>query len=512
MRKFSQLTPDEDTPLLLSLHRGDLSAFETLVWKYQKRVFNLAMLLTGVEKTACKVVENSFITAFQEIRSLKSTVRFSSWLISHALRECRELEDSREPALAPGIEEELIDEESYSAAVQRRLELCIRQLPFELSELIILRYVRGFSLERINEILQIGEGLLLARLFEAQETLACWLRSDTENLADLCGIRPKGVIHPEIRRNFSAYLDSSVEGVEKDLTKDHLKSCGSCREALAELEWMVEDIKSIPDVEPPPWIASAIMEKIKGYTDKPVEVKSTAGLKIKLAVAAVILGVIAVSAYQLLRTLPPAEESAKAAKLMPDQKTAEPSRVDGITSIVRGMFKGHLTAPVNRPETDASARPLPPVPSPPLPSTAEPLSQGAPLPRPAPPVETVKDLPAQKSDKPETPSPLLQEWGDSLPQTRIPQKKVEPAMAKGGDIEIVLSSVASAGEIDSAVTSVGGRINGRAYSGGSDILFARVEVDRVSDLLNRLGKVGKIQELPQIPDGTEGGVDLIIKW
>ena len=91
MSKIQQFIPDEDSQLLLSWHRGDLSAFETLVWKYQKRIFNLAILLTGDHEAAATATENSFLTAYQEIRTLTGRSRFSTWLVAITLKECRNL-------------------------------------------------------------------------------------------------------------------------------------------------------------------------------------------------------------------------------------------------------------------------------------------------------------------------------------------------------------------------------------------------------------------------------------
>ena len=520
MKKFSQTTPDEDSPLLLSWYRGDFSAFETLIWKYQKRVFNLALLLTGVEKSACEVVEHSFVSAYQNIRSLKSTGRFSSWLIALALKECRDLNNYRGEESGAKAEPEvnLDDESSYAAALHKKLELCIRALPAELSEAILLRYVRGFSLDRVEEILQISGEMVLSRLFEAQETLACWLRSDTDDPAELAAMKTAvSSIHPEIRRNFSAYLDSSVEGVEKELTKEHLKSCGSCREALAELEWMVEDIKSIPDVEPPPWLAQSIIDKVQSSPARPAKVKAPADLKIQIAVASLFIAVVVIASY-LVQSKPEAEPEPQRSENQPVspppgvQKTA-PSGSRSIT-MPQGEFRGAAPMTADKPPSaEKSARP----PSFPLPAElpAERTSRSAPSLKPALPVTGATSDQLQKMERPRAMQPGLEEWGDPLPQTRpLPKKAPQPG-AHGGEIAVLLSTVdavAAAHDIESAVAAIGGKINGRAYSGGNDILYVRVEVEKFFELMKRLGKIGRIQELPSLPEGAEGALDLVIRW
>lgn len=517
MRKYGQITPDEDSPLLLSWYRGDISAFETLVWKYQKRVFNLALLLTGSGKTACEVTENSFIAAYQNIKSLKSTGRFSSWLVAIALKECRELNDYRAEETAPPTDPDADSdgENNYSVALHRKIERCIRELPFELSELILLRYVRGYSLDRVEEILQINGDMLLSRLFVAEETLACWLKSDTEDPGELLAMRTAGSsIHPEIRRNFSAYLDNSTESDEKELTKSHLKSCGSCREALAELEWMVEDIKSIPDVEMPHWLAASIMKKVQIYTAKPSKAKVPSHLKIQIAVASILIAVIATSAYLLLNRSVPGSELSRTAP-PPSSPSAggktEPVAT-GFTAILRGVFRGSVTPPAGSPSPGTLSRPSMPLPTD-LP--AEPASQEAPSVKTLSPPASGESEQIQKKDRPETLQTLPQEWGDPPPQIRTPPKKAPLPKARGGEVAVVLNSadpVAAAHDIESAVIAIGGRINGRAFSAGTDILYTRVELERFFDLMGRLGKIGKIQELPQLPEDADGAVDLVIKW
>lgn len=419
MKKVS-LNIDEDAPLLLSWYRGEFSAFETLIWKYQKRAFNLALLLTGAEKTACVAIENSFVAAYQNIRTLKSTVRFSSWLITLVLTECRDLNNYQHDAPGEPADTELTsdDETSYAAALHKKLELCIRALPSELSEVILLRYVRGLPLERVEEILQLSSEMVLSRLFEAQETLACWLRSDTDDPAELAAMKAAGSsIHPEIRRNFSAYLDNSVENDEKELTKAHLKSCGSCREALAELEWMVEDIKCIPDVEPPHWLAPSIIAKVKSSPARPANVKTTADRKIQITVAVLFIAVLGIF-YFLFQGKTEPEPALKRSENQPvspppPAQKAVPA-VNKSPAIPQGIFRGAPIPAEHPPVTYKSVG----SPSFPLPTELPPARtlQPRPATKSVQPLADSKSDQLQKREKPAAMQPGLQEWGEPLPQ------------------------------------------------------------------------------------------------
>lgn len=503
MRKTRQFTPDEDEPLLVAWHRGDLSAFETLIWKYQKRIFNIALRLTGVEGAAAEAAENSFIAAYRDIRSLRAGVRFSTWLITITLSECRSLNDCRT--------EELVDTyTSINAAeeLKDKLALNILALPPELAELVLLRYVRGYPIPRIAEIFQIREDAIEARLFKAEEELAAALH---KLHSPSFGTHPKSA-HPEIRIKFAAYLDNSADEVSKELVKTHLTSCGSCREALSELEWMAEHLRSIPDVEPPHWLATATMKRISSAPVESKAQKPQSPFKFQIAAALITLAVIGGLVFHLARKPAAPLESPKISavteKALPE-KQPEPVTGRSLTTMLKGVFGGSATQPTSAPATQQPARI-------PLPAESR-QPEAAPVLTTPPQKQTVTPaLQPEQAPKPKTDlsSPPPQEWGDAPPQNRVPQKK-SSVRPRGADLSVLLQVAdpsAVSAEIEAAVVASGGKITGRAYSGGNDILYTRIDVERFLDLMGRLSRAGKIQELPEPPDGLDGGVELMIKW
>ncbi len=514
MSKIQLFTPDEDSQLLLSWHRGDLSAFETLVWKYQKRIFNLAILLTGDLEAAATATENSFLTAYQDIRSLTGKSRFSTWLVAITLKECRNLNYFRAAESPPseipasaGLQD-LIDSVNPSA-MMKKLAYCLKDLSVELTEVILLRYVRGYSLEKLEEIFQIRADILLSRLFEAEEALTACLKSGLNRSDDIA------TPHPEIRRNFSAYLDNSADNAEKVLTKEHLKSCGSCREALADLEWMIEHLKSLPDEEPPAWITSSIMQKTKSIPRKQAEVESPSHLAIQVTAGMFLLAIIGFTGYLLTtgkETAKPGNEASRIGSSAVKSDSGKSVRPEELTSPLKGTFRGGGLLEDKKPK------------APTLPSSSGSSLQGNPpaaLPasisppaRTEQPVAPLKAEPPQDRERAEKPQ-LPSEWGDIQTQSRTPQKKTPAPRRNSGELAVVLTasdpSVAIQ-EIETAVTSLGGKITGRAYSSGNDILYTRIEVEKLIELIGRLRKVGKLQELPDLPESAEGTIDLAIKW
>ena len=61
----------------------------------------------------------------------------------------------------------------------------------------------------------------------------------------------------------SEYFDNALSEAERREIEDHLELCLPCRQALAELEQVVGAIRDIPPVEPPPWLTTRIMARVR---------------------------------------------------------------------------------------------------------------------------------------------------------------------------------------------------------------------------------------------------------
>jgi DNA-directed RNA polymerase specialized sigma24 family protein len=511
MSKVRKFTPDEDASLLLAWHRGDMSAFETLVGKYHKRLFNVAFYLTGSDDSASAATQDAFIAAFATINSFSSRFHFSNWLLALTLKEARKLLDYRAPVLPVGA--------SQHAGLHGQLTQLIRQLPPELAEVLVLHDVRGYSLERITEIYQLRTDVLVARLFAAHEMLAAEINkggAPPEHSPVTGG--EKIFPHPEIRRSFHSYLDSSLSAEDAEEIRKHLKSCGSCREALAGLEWIIEHLKELPDFDPPHWLPAAIMQRVQNSAVKPENVhKAQPALFLQLGAGFLLVAVIGLSAYLLLHENDGflRAVSGKETARIPDNPSLQPrqqSKAAGFITSMTAPFTspGRPVAPA-APEGSATqpsvplAQPVPP---------AETAAVPAPPPSITPVAAPVKSDVASRRDRRENSPELPSEWGES-PAVRPQQQKAAAVRSRSSELAVEMITedpVAAIREVETAVASLGGSITGRAYSSGSDILYTRIDVDRFFALMNRLGKVGRIQELPQPPDGTEGVVDLIIRW
>lgn len=77
-----------DATLVAKSLAGDVSAFETLVARYQQAVFHIAYYKSGNCFDAEDLAQDVFLAAFRSLPSLKDPESFSSWLFGIAHNRC----------------------------------------------------------------------------------------------------------------------------------------------------------------------------------------------------------------------------------------------------------------------------------------------------------------------------------------------------------------------------------------------------------------------------------------
>lgn len=538
MGKQRKYTPDEDASQVEELRSGRTGSFESLVWKYQKRLFNIVFMITGDYECAVASVQSAFVTAYFNAGSLRSTSHFYAWLAGLAIRESRSLLELKQQLAADmDLADNLPQEKSWIVSssdtssikhipteLQERLRNCIKTLPASLAEVLVLKHVRGYDGDRVAEILQLREETICGQLFEAQEKVLFCIRHQSAFPAT--GARSEW-FHPEIREKFSEFLDNSLDENGKSALKGHLLGCGNCREALAELEWILEHLKSLPDIEPPSRLMQNIMLSIRSGTvpQKKKRHGKRKHLKRRIAygfAAALFLGILLwiftrKDEQQTSLASSITEGARRTLSILPQQKQAsQPLPAAGrLPHPDKGVPAKPASMPANQVQQSQQppAVPLPPAAVPTIPLAQPPRPS---LPQASLPANTERSAASGvvKRGRQE-PVQLPAEWGENQPQGIFTQARPPVQKGRGGEMSIVLRTTdpdSAAREIESAVTALGGNITGRAYSGGSDILYARVDVLNVMELVIRLEKIGKMLDLPHIPDVSEGNVDLVIRW
>ncbi|MGC1170217.1 MAG: sigma-70 family RNA polymerase sigma factor, partial [Candidatus Acidiferrales bacterium] len=83
----SQVVKDDEGLLVAAAKGGDISAFETLVGRYERKIFRLAQNITQNREDAEDVMQESFLKSYQHLGEFQGNSRFYTWLVRIAVNQ-----------------------------------------------------------------------------------------------------------------------------------------------------------------------------------------------------------------------------------------------------------------------------------------------------------------------------------------------------------------------------------------------------------------------------------------
>ena len=187
---------DPDLEFVLQAQDGDGKAYEELVRRHQRRVFNVAYRILGDYDEALDISQDAFIQAYRSIGGFRREARFTSWVLTIAVNLCRNRlkywkrrarnrTRSMDEPIRHGDSEivpELPDERpsSLDALSAQETGKIIREeimeLPEEYRSVLVLREMQEMSYDEVSEILGIAAGTVKSRLHRGRMELRGRLR------------------------------------------------------------------------------------------------------------------------------------------------------------------------------------------------------------------------------------------------------------------------------------------------------------------------------------------------
>ena len=163
----------EDRDLVAKARRGDVDAYNLLVSRWERRVFNYILRLVGDREDAMDLSQEAFLKAYQNLGKLDDAARFAPWLFRIAHNEAFSLLRRNRPE-----SEELVDQ-APPAPGRRMLPVetslavagALNRLSREQREAVELKIYQGFKFEEMAAILDLPVSTVKSRLYTAMETL-----------------------------------------------------------------------------------------------------------------------------------------------------------------------------------------------------------------------------------------------------------------------------------------------------------------------------------------------------
>jgi RNA polymerase sigma-70 factor, ECF subfamily len=188
----------EDDELIREAQRGDRTAFDSLVRRYDQSVLRLALHMLGNEQDAQDVHQEAFLKAYRHLGNFRFECSFYTWLyrivtnlcLDHLRRRKSRREDPATVVDSRGDEMDLLSNISDSRAManpareldRKRMGQCINDALAKLTPrertVFELKHYQGLKLRTIGEMLSTTEETAKNTLFRATRKLRA-------NLAEL---------------------------------------------------------------------------------------------------------------------------------------------------------------------------------------------------------------------------------------------------------------------------------------------------------------------------------------
>jgi RNA polymerase sigma-70 factor (ECF subfamily) len=180
----SSVVRDDEPALVAAAKRGEVSAFEELVARYERKIFRLTRNITGNMQDAEDAMQEAFLKSYEHLANFKGDSRFYTWLVRIAVNEALMKLRRRHPGEfsideeVPGSEDlmprELDDwgptpEERYQQVEMRQiLSEAIDRLEPDFRIVFILRDVEELPTEETAKLLGLSITATKSRLLRAR--------------------------------------------------------------------------------------------------------------------------------------------------------------------------------------------------------------------------------------------------------------------------------------------------------------------------------------------------------
>ena len=163
----------EDADLITRVRKGDVEAFNHLVSRWEKRVYNYLLRLTASPDDSLDLSQDVFLKAYQNIRKLDDAARFGPWLFRIAHNEAYSHFRKRRPEADTDDAERIEREPARTVAPELTLAVtaALGRLSPEQREAVVLKVYQGFKFEEMAEILAIPVSTIKSRLYTALDLL-----------------------------------------------------------------------------------------------------------------------------------------------------------------------------------------------------------------------------------------------------------------------------------------------------------------------------------------------------
>jgi RNA polymerase sigma-70 factor (ECF subfamily) len=163
----------EDRDLIAKARRKDVEAYNLLISRWDRRIFNYLYKLVKDREDALDLSQDVFLKAYQNLQRLEDTSRFGPWLYRIAHNEAFSLlrRNRPETELAGDVADRTHSRRLMPVEVGLAVGSAMARLSDDQREAVVLKIYEGFKFEEMAEILGCPVSTIKSRLYTALDLL-----------------------------------------------------------------------------------------------------------------------------------------------------------------------------------------------------------------------------------------------------------------------------------------------------------------------------------------------------
>jgi RNA polymerase sigma-70 factor (ECF subfamily) len=173
---------ETDISLMGLIRKGDAKAFELLVARHQRTVYNLALRFLHDAEDAEDVTQDVFIRVYKGAATYTPDAKFTTWLYTIVRNLCFNVLRSRRQAVIVSVDDETLPElpardddpveRITRQQVREKVTRAVSKLPENMRLAVILSKYHGLSYDEIAGIMGCSVNAIKLRVHRAKAILA----------------------------------------------------------------------------------------------------------------------------------------------------------------------------------------------------------------------------------------------------------------------------------------------------------------------------------------------------
>ena len=183
------MTPEENK-LVIAAQNGDRSAFEELVYRYDKNVLGIAYSFINNNEDAKDIYQEVFLRVFKGIKKFEFRSEFSTWLYRITTNVCLTYRSQKKKYAYTSLDDEpdeednnprslsntltdnqTPDNDAVNSEISTHIEKGLDKLSPQQRLVFTMKHYKGYKLKEISTMMNCSEGTIKNYLFMATQRM-----------------------------------------------------------------------------------------------------------------------------------------------------------------------------------------------------------------------------------------------------------------------------------------------------------------------------------------------------